>query len=832
MKNLRFFYRVAVLWSVVGIMLSECLMPLCVYAARAGVDVDETLYLNMDPYGDVSEANIVKGLTFHTRESYTDYGDYLKITNMSTDEEPRMGQGSVTWSAPKNGSIFFFEGQMDPKKIEIPWTFDITYRLNGVITDAEHMAGASGLVEIDIDAYPNEKASEYMRNNFMLLVAMPMDMSKFYSVDAPGSQTASIGEYMGVVFEALPGKEGHFVVRVGTERFETIGLVITMAPATVGDLQEIKDLRELKDKFRDNTGSMLDDVEALMDNVADMSNQLSLTNQMLLELKEGKSKIDASKNIIFDENDAAIQDLRALSGTLTPLDESLKTAQWMIYESNKSLNALNQDLLDTSAKMQTLSSRLKELGSSMGGVDNLTAQEINGELVILSGQLGKLKGEMGDIAMASLLPAGSKAIGQLEDYYTATASDIVWDFSELYYEEGLTPRQIKLLNQYIAGSAEDLSSYNEEQLEAAAAQMAMLLEMAEAGLSFQEVQALLGYAAENGAALSGLKLITDPAVLNAQMEAISAGIGSALSMDGGKVRSALQIYLKGPAATPQSTELVRRLAGIQQLQKDASSLSSGSSEEEKALSQIFSGLTDSLNEMDEDIIDAVFASEAAQNLVRKASAVSKDISEISSDGGAVAFQTARFINSARHLAGDMDELVGIMNAYYMDVQNAIANTDNALLAVQKASQDFALTLQTVNDTLRAASENFSNAADDGIEVGQLAVENAAKMIENTKNLKESGSDLRKSIRDELDEQEEENNFLNMDPDAVKLSFTSAMNQEPASVSIVCRTEEISAENKMQSILDAEIEEASMTPLQRIGRVFQTMWEAMLGWFRK
>ena len=211
--------------------------------------------------------------------------------------------------------------------------------------------------------------------------------------------------------------------------------------------------------------------------------------------------------------------------------------------------------------------------------------------------------------------------------------------------------------------------------------------------------------------------------------------------------------------------------------------------------------------------------------------VLSDIEEISNYGGAVAFQTARFLTSARNLAADMDTLTATMNNYYQDVQDAITNTDNVLLQIQKTTDDLSGTLQTVNDTLRSAEKNFSDAADEGLEAGRLAVDNTGKIVDNVKDLKASGADLRKSINDELDEKEAENNFLNMDPEAVKVSLTSDENPEPSSVSIICRTDEISYEDdSAQKILDAEEAEAQSTVLERIINVFKTMWHKIKSLF--
>lgn len=827
-KRLRRIMIPAVLSAVV---LTEALAPVCVLAGPATASVDETLYLNLDYYGGISKANVVKGISFNSLKSYTDYGNYLSVTNMTTDEKPVESSGSVTFSAPENGGKFFFEGELDPKKVTSPWTFDVTYKVNGVVTNAEDVAGASGTIEMDIDCYPNEKASEYMKNNFMLICAVPIDNNKVYSVDAPDSQTINLGQYSGVAFEALPGKEAHFVVRMGTDSFETVGAIIMMSPGTVGDLEDLKDLKELKDKFRDNTNAMMDDVDALMDNVTDVSEQLSLTNEMLSQLKQGKSKIDASKDVIFNGNDVAIQDLRDLSTSMTPLSDSLKTVQWMVYDVNKNLNSLDQDLLDTTSKMKTLSTRLKTLGSSMSGVDNLTAQEIISEISEAGLTDALKKVQSGAAGASSAADEFSTIVGKGVASASDASSKLVTDaaLSNTMYEEEYLPQAVISAVQQSLGSNTDLSDATKKA--AAEQSVAQLLDiytaLRNAGDTADSEGSGLITEDNDGSAVSTASLLAAAAALKAAQSG-TAGALDAYSGNSSFLSLALQLSSEpsyaSATAKQQASRFVGRLQSVQNLQKSAEDISKNAADSSTQAGKKLTELQSALEELGSGLADAAGIESAA--LISGIDSVLSDIEDIADDAGAVSFQTARFLNSASKLSGDLDSLIGTMNNYYDDLQKAVSNTDDVLGQIQKTTDDLAGTLQTVNDTLRSASENLSAAGDAALAAGDLAVDNTEKIVDNTKNLKDSGADLRKSINDELDEKEAENNFLNMDPDAVKESFTSEKNQEPTALSIVCRTEEISVDDDEEESLDAETEEESSGVLQRIANVFKKIWHAV------
>ena len=136
--------------------------------------------------------------------------------------------------------------------------------------DGDKLAGASGLIEINVKAEPNDNAGAYYRNNMMLMVAVPVDMSKCYSVEAEGSQTQNLGETTAVVFTALPGEDGDYTVRIGTDSFETIGVIMAMVPGTVEDLEHIKDLKEAKDTWQDAGDELYDSLEQMAKSVENM----------------------------------------------------------------------------------------------------------------------------------------------------------------------------------------------------------------------------------------------------------------------------------------------------------------------------------------------------------------------------------------------------------------------------------------------------------------------------------------------------------------------------------------------------------------------------------
>ena len=93
-------------------------------------------------------------------------------------------------------------------------------------------------------------------------MAVPVDMSKCFSVEAEGSQTQNMGSLQRLGFTALPGEEGDYTVRIGSDSFETTGVIMAMTPGTVEDLEHIKDLKEAKDTWQDAGDELYDSLGA------------------------------------------------------------------------------------------------------------------------------------------------------------------------------------------------------------------------------------------------------------------------------------------------------------------------------------------------------------------------------------------------------------------------------------------------------------------------------------------------------------------------------------------------------------------------------------------
>ena len=382
-----------------------------VYGAPAGADVDETMYVNLDYYGKTTKVNVVKGVNLNGLGEITDYGNYINVENMSTSDAPVLGDGSVTWNLPEgqNGR-FYYKCTMDNEQVVLPWDFDVSYKLNGVPTDGDKLAGAGGLIEIHVKATPNDNADLYYRNNMMLMVTVPVDMSKCYSVDADGAQIQSLGSTTAAVFSALPGEEGDYTVRIGTDSFETTGVIMAMAPGTIDDLNHIKDLKEAKDTWKDAGDALYDSLEQMAKSVESMRDGINKVQSGVSSAESARQKWSANKDSILAGNDQTIESLTALSQQLETLVPHLQTAKDTAETVHNSMGDIVNTMGDMQQPLRKMYDRLRNIST--------TSQSLGEQLDDVREDMAWLiqNNAQFQVQTTTILEALPELIASLEDY--------------------------------------------------------------------------------------------------------------------------------------------------------------------------------------------------------------------------------------------------------------------------------------------------------------------------------------------------------------------------------------------------------------------------------
>lgn len=353
---------------------------------------DEAYYAMTDYYGNLTDGSVVKSYRTNGIATLTDYGDYDEIINLTDGTAPARNGGMTTFRLDEKAlpGTFYFEGKTTKPFQQLPWTISMSYTLNGVPTKAEDLAGQAGVVEIRLDIVPNERASEYARNNYTLEAMAIFNQDDILSLEAPGAQVQLIGNLRAVLFLGLPGEECHYTIRVGSEDFAFGGMTFLMVPATLSQLEEIAKLSERKDDLEDNYNKLSGSIDSLLDAMTAMTGSLNASANGLDQLNKARGIFSNGKDGIYSGTDALREDLSNLADVLEPVEGQIEALSKTISDSKSTLRSMTNTVSDLKGDLKDVESALRDLEDGTGD-----ARKVFSALGSLRESLKKLQKALG-----------------------------------------------------------------------------------------------------------------------------------------------------------------------------------------------------------------------------------------------------------------------------------------------------------------------------------------------------------------------------------------------------------------------------------------------------
>lgn len=740
-----------------------------VSAAPPRVQVDETMYVNLDYYGKETQFNVVKGCTTNGVTDYTDYGTYDKVTNMTDNTEPSMQEESVTWRFPRENQRFYYQCTLPEGQMELPWTFDISYKLNGVEAEPKTLNGASGLVEIHVKAMPNKKAKAYFRNNMILMVAVPADLSKYYSIEAPGSQLQSMGDYSAAVFMALPGEEGDYTVRLGSDSFESVGIVMMMVPGTASAFEHIADLKEAKDTWRENGDALYESYDKMLSAFQAMEGGVESLQSGMGQLENGRRILSGSRKAIESGSTQALDDLLAVTEQTTKLIPYLETAQNAVVDINDNARAIYHTMSDMQDELDDLYDELKTLQNSLNrvsdgigsGISEAEQQAMIKELQEKAAQLEKILAALGQMS------GGAGASYQTANDDWKKLEEALKDADSFQYEMKTEEADDKK-----KATASDAEEVGEGQVKA--------FSQEENSFSVLEISPDRGPSGEPGS--GGDNDADFEEWQDEELEEYADEVEANLQTVSGTAY---------PAEIKVLLQMVKELLGS----SDETIAKAG------MLIQKINGLCSLVSNAGYDTADAIRELRGC---------------------------TDQLVN----LLDDTRVLIDTMDSYVPSMLDALGATEELMNRLTKAMGSTERVLRTVSDTLTAAGDSLDAGTQRTISGMQTLLGNSLTAIESLKQVREASRNMKNTLDEQLDKFEDENNFLNMDPKEELVSFTSGKNPSPHSIQIVLRTDEIDDEVLSDDTEDLEASSTqSQSPLARIWNVIVKIVQAVIDIFK-
>lgn len=396
---------------------------------------DEAYYAMTDYYGNLTDGSVVKSYRTNGIATLTDYGDYDEIINLTDGTMPARNGGMTTFRLDEKTlpGTFYFEGKTTKPFQQLPWTISMSYTLNGVPTKAEDLAGQAGVVEIRLDIVPNERASEYARNNYTLEAMTIFNQDDILSLEAPGAQVQLIGNLRAVLFLGLPGEECHYTIRVGSEDFAFGGMTFLMVPATLSQLEEIAKLSERKDDLEDNYNKLSGSIDSLLDAMTAMTGSLNASANGLEQLNKARGIFSDGKGVIYSGTDALREDLSNLADVLEPVEGQIEALSKTISDSKATLRSMTNTVSDLKGDLKDVESALRDLEDGTGDVRKVFSalgslreslkklqKALGGTVKDTTDKIGESIGKnqnIGSVTVAQVKEAHSAYVADRQTYY-------------------------------------------------------------------------------------------------------------------------------------------------------------------------------------------------------------------------------------------------------------------------------------------------------------------------------------------------------------------------------------------------------------------------------
>lgn len=787
-----------------GILLSALLLlsSVPVYAVSNGVTAtcDEAYYATTDYYGNLTEGGVVKSYATNGISSLTDYGTYDEVINLTDGTKPTVKDDMVSFdfSGKTVPEHFYFEGKTAAPFRQLPWTISVHYTLNGVPAKAEELAGKTGVVEISIDAISNKNASEYARNNYILMASAILNQDNILSLEAPGAQVQLVGNLRTVIFVGFPGEEEHFVMRIGSEDFSFGGLTFMMMPATLSQLDQIAELSKRKDDLEKNYDLLSDSLDTLLDSVSSISGSLNSTADGLDQLNNARNTVSSGKDDLYQKTDAVLSDLDAFNQSLSSLPGHLDKAQQAIDDTTDALDDVNDLLHDVHDLLEDMQSDVNRLNTKLNAVASSGSKTAD-DLTALGTAADKLNTDYQKLL--SLLAKLQLGIG-----------------TEQFTVQGMTAEQV-----------------NEKLTAAQSLENLYLVVKRHALTQDQFLAKMLVLSGKASDEISAAAKISD---MNAQItQAVQATMSAdpALSQE-----QALHTVLTALQAEDPATYAAYQLA--------------------QSLMQLYSGVSEGVI-TEKDFFLAVLTNtgltqeqaNASWELFQQSKNLSNGIESISvllgSDGfcGNTSDLLANTSNALRSITGlsdsaddlldevddlldSLDDLNDVVNTYAPDLKKTLAETKSTVSALTTTVSDTHGFLTSFESLLKSAGTDLDAGTKKTLEGLAASLRATARSLGTTSNVKSAKNNLSSIIEDTWNEYTgEKSNMLLMDSTAEAVSLTDSRNTSPQSIQVLIRTQEIEVDNEAAEDL-TPAETVQTTFWQRVGQMFKDFWATITGIF--
>lgn len=579
-----------------------------------------------------------------------------------------------------------------------------------------------------------------------------------------------------------------------------------MVPGTLDELNRIKDLKEAKDTWREDGNKMYDSMNALLKTMESMKSDVSGVKGGLANLDQARGTVSANRKQIEALSTQALADLQAVTDQTTVMIPYLQTARDAVTDINSNTQALSNTMEDMQDELDRLYDRLGGLSKSLRSA----ADELN------KGLLSQQSQEAIEKELAQKTAETQKILEQIDQLLGEGTTSLT-----------ATEQGAESLNQSLdALDGTKLKRIRKTKTANAEETAADTSSSAAGTENGTEADITSGNSSEKEAAVSG----TEETAEDKKDTGDSASKDSEdAQVNAFGTEASSEELTVGPSGEPGSggvndasweDEIGNAEDDVEESLQSLSSTTYAAGV--KSLVESTKGIFQKIEEMQK----------SAKEVVNRVNGAFQTAGDISGKTGSTLSALRSSTDELINLLDDMRVLIETTDKYVPTMLDSLSDSEELMNRLTKTLYTTHDMLSLLNDTLISAGDSLDAGTKATLQGMEKLLDKNLTMIDNISAIREAGDSMKSTLDEQLDKFEDENNFLNMDPEADKISFTSSKNPSPNSVQIVLRTDEISDDDDATDISDQEsTSDSDEGPLKRMWNVLVAIVKAIIQIFQ-
>ena len=185
----------------------------------AEVYKDEVVYAKLKTDGTVENVYIINAFEADAAQGVVDYGLYSQTLPLSEAEEFTYQDGQASFTIQPGR--FSFQGTKDSKAL--PWSFQLSFLLDGQPVQPDRLSGANGHMEGKLSISVNEDLRIYA-NSLSLQVTLTLDSERCFNINADKATHAIAGGSRTLSYVVLPGQSAEYTFSADVVDFSMAGI--------------------------------------------------------------------------------------------------------------------------------------------------------------------------------------------------------------------------------------------------------------------------------------------------------------------------------------------------------------------------------------------------------------------------------------------------------------------------------------------------------------------------------------------------------------------------------------------------------------------------------